>query len=478
MKDLESLLIPIKHSADWVGLHFYSEKSTQRKVVNEVYEANFVDFNVGLRVEVLAHGQFGYAGTTDLSPEGVRKAFDRALELTQAGAEFQSYPMTTAQRPPNRGQYRSHVQKSLDNLGEQETLCILRDCCLAMKVSEKIQTRLAEATVSEIQTRSVSSNGKTIDQDFSLVYLSFAATATDGTLTQTRTQNGPQALCYQIGSELMSRHRLIPNCELMARQALELLTAENLPNANMDLILAPDQMMLQIHESVGHPLELDRILGDERNFAGSSFVKLEDFGKLQYGSQLMNIVFDPTRFGELASYGFDESGEKATREYLIKDGLLVRGLGGLESQIRSGLQGVANFRASSWNRPPIDRMANVNLERGSTSLEEMISSVEFGVMMHSNRSFSIDDRRHKFQFGCEYAQLIKEGRITRVLKNPNYRGMSVPFWRRLKTVSTQEEIYGTPWCGKGEPNQIIFVGHASPYCLFEGIDVFGGANER
>jgi len=235
-------------------------------------------------------------------------------------------------------------------------------------------------------------------------------------------------------------------------------------------------MMLQIHESIGHALEVDRILGDERNYAGWSFVKLEDFGKLQYGSKHMNITFDPTLESEFASYAFDDGGLKATKEYLIKDGLLVRGLGGQESQIRSGLDGVANFRASSWNRAPIDRMANINLEPGDSTFEDLISQVEYGVYMESNKSWSIDDYRNKFQFGCEYGKLIENGKMTKTVKNPNYRGISNPFWRSLKGVGNEDTfgIYGTPNCGKGEPNQVIRVGHASPTCLFENIQIFGG----
>jgi predicted Zn-dependent protease len=236
-------------------------------------------------------------------------------------------------------------------------------------------------------------------------------------------------------------------------------------------------MMLQIHESIGHPLELDRILGDERNYAGWSFVKLEDFGRLQYGSPLMNVTFDPTIPEEMASYAFDDVGNPARREFLIEKGVLKRALGGLESQARSGVPGVANSRACSWNRAPIDRMANINLEPGASSMEEIISSVERGVLMESNRSWSIDDFRNKFQFGCEYAKLIENGRVTKTVRNPNYRGVTVPFWRSLKKVGDRSTtgIYGTPNCGKGEPNQIIRVGHASPVCLFENIEVFGGA---
>jgi len=263
----------------------------------------------------------------------------------------------------------------------------------------------------------------------------------------------------------------------VGEQALELLDAEECPTETTNLVLAPDQMLLQIHESIGHALEVDRILGDERNYAGWSFVREEDFGKLQYGSKVMNITFDPTVEHQFACYGFDDGGLKAEKQFIIKDGLLVRGLGGLESQERSGVPGVANFRSSSWNRAPIDRMANLNLEAGDSSYEDIISSVEHGIFMETNRSWSIDDYRNKFQFGCEYAKLIENGKFTKTLKNPNYRGISNPFWNSLKMVGNQDtfEMYGTPYCGKGEPNQSIRVGHASPTCLFENVEVFGGA---
>ena len=235
-------------------------------------------------------------------------------------------------------------------------------------------------------------------------------------------------------------------------------------------------MLLQIHESIGHPLELDRILGDERNYAGSSFVKLSDFGTLQYGAPLLNVTFDPTVRGELASYGFDDNGLPATREYLIKEGKLLRGLGSSESQMRAGVPGVANARATSWNRPPIDRMANINLEPGDCSFAAMISDIEDGIYMESNRSWSIDDYRNKFQFGCEYAKCIENGKLTTTLRNPNYRGITNQFWHSLVKVGNQETVgvFGSPFCGKGEPNQIISVGHASPACLFQNIEVFGG----
>ena len=280
----------------------------------------------------------------------------------------------------------------------------------------------------------------------------------------------------QIGMEEFDEDLVMTRAKRVGEQALELLDAEDCPTETTNLLLAPDQMMLQIHESIGHALEVDRILGDERNYAGWSFVREEDFGKLQYGSKIMNITFDPTVNNQFASYGFDDGGLKAEREFIIKDGLLVKGLGGKESHIRSGVSGVANFRASSWNRAPIDRMANLNLEPGDSNYDDIIAFVDKGVYMETNRSWSIDDYRNKFQFGCEYGKLIENGKLTKTIKNPNYRGISNPFWNNLKMVGNQDtfEMYGTPYCGKGEPNQAIRVGHASPICLFKNVEVFGG----
>ncbi|MCX8115265.1 MAG: TldD/PmbA family protein, partial [Burkholderiaceae bacterium] len=267
---------------------------------------------------------------------------------------------------------------------------------------------------------------------------------------------------------------------LTVEEALQLVAAPNCPGGTMDVVLMPDQMMLQIHESIGHPLELDRILGDERNYAGTSFVTLDMFGSYRYGSALLNVTYDPTRSEEFATFAFDDEGTPARREYLIKDGVLLRPLGGTRSlqrarRLRPDLQGVATARASGWNRPPVDRMSNVNLEPGTATLAQMIESTEDGILMQTNTSWSIDDSRNKFQFGCEWGRMIRNGRLAEVVRDPNYRGISATFWRSLAMVGRPEtvEVMGTPYCGKGEPNQAIRVGHASPVCRFTNVDVFG-----
>jgi predicted Zn-dependent protease len=346
----------------------------------------------------------------------------------------------------------------------------------AAAIDPRIVDWQAHVDVRTATHRLVTSAGADVVQRYRFLYAGTSATAHADGDTQRRTLSGDRAVCQQGASEVLARAGFVGSGRQVAEEALELVLAPNCPSGTMDVLLAPDQMILQIHESIGHPLELDRILGDERNFAGTSFVTPDMFGSYRYGSDLLDVTFDPTVEGELASYGWDDDGTPATRVHLIERGILKRPLGGAISQARAGLPGVANSRAASWNRPPIDRMANLNLEPGDASFEAMVASIEHGVFMQTNSSWSIDDSRNKFQFGCERARLIEHGRLGAVVKNPNYRGISASFWRSLAMVgdASTRRVLGTPFCGKGEPSQIIRVGHASPACLFRDVDVFGG----
>jgi predicted Zn-dependent protease len=474
--NLQKILQTFTDQADWVGLRFVQENTHTRAVRNGRPEENQVTFDRGLMIEVLVDGHFGYAGTSNLSPQGLQKAFAQAKTLAQSGSRHKVFNFDKSVRPASKGHYRTPVFRTLDSESVKGLTDLMMNASQKLKASDKVVTALAMGRFVETRMEYISSSGAHTEQDFLLLASNFAATAQQGTESFTRTVNGSVARCVQMGLEAWDHDEILAQCERTGREALELLDAPNCPNDTRDLILAPDQMLLQIHESIGHPLELDRILGDERNYAGWSFVKPEDFGNLQYGSPMMNVTFDPTVPGEYASYGFDDCGNPAKREFLIEKGVLKRGLGSLESQTRSQIPGVANFRSSSWNRAPIDRMANINMEPGSSSLKEMIAQTEKGIYMEANNSWSIDDYRNKFQFGCEFARLIENGKLTKVVKNPNYRGITVPFWNSLKAVggAPEVEIYGSPWCGKGEPSQVIRVGHSAPPCLFSQIEVFGG----
>lgn len=464
--------------AEWIGLREVKEINTTRYVRDRKPQSNGRSQSHGVMIEVLADGQFGYASTNHLDLANIQLTAQKAYQQAKISAQWAVHHFTIAQRPRAIGQYFSPFLKPSDAITPKEINELLLEICKTLKVSDQIVKTSAYAVITEIETKFASSNGSDIYQKFLTIATDYAATAQDGTIIQKRGDNGQLARCNQIGMEVFDREAILQRAQVVGEQAVELLTAVECPTETTALVLAPDQMLLQIHESIGHPLEIDRILGDERNYAGGSFIKLEDFGNMQYGSSLMNVSFDPTMAGEFASYAFDDAGIPATKEYLIKEGKLLRGLGSSESQVRSGIAGVANARANSWNRPAIDRMANINLESGEYAFQEMIADIERGVYMESNRSWSIDDYRNKFQFGCEYAKLIENGKLTKTLRNPNYRGITNQFWNSLAKVGNHHtvEAYGSPFCGKGEPNQVIRVGHASPICLFTNIEVFGGAN--
>ncbi len=473
---LSNLLQLIDIQADWIGLREVKESTTYRCIRDGNPQANTKDSTRGILVEVLSEGQFGYYGTNKINQQSLQLAAEKALLQAKLAKKWSIFSFDIDARPRSEGTFISPREQE-NGISPGELNEMLMEAYQKLKISDKIVSATSLARIVETEINFVSSNGSNIHQNFLMISSDLSATAQEGNIIQTRTANGGIARSYQTGFEIFNQDEFNNLAVTVGEQAIELLSAEECPNESMSLVLAPDQMMLQIHESIGHALEVDRILGDERNYAGWSFVKLEDIGSLQYGSELLNITFDPTLSGEYASYGFDDGGLKANKEFIIKNGKLVRGLGGMESQMRSKVQGVANFRASAWNRAPIDRMANLNLEPGKSTFDEIISSVERGIYMEANRSWSIDDYRNKFQFGCEYGKLIENGKLTNTIKNPNYRGISTPFWKSLKMTGDQNtfEYFGTPYCGKGEPNQAIRVGHASPVCLFENIEVFGGA---
>jgi len=470
--DLKNVLSKINIKADWIGLREVKESTTYRIIRDLKPESNNITIDHGVMVEVLVNGQFGYYGTHDISLDAIKNAANKACKQAFNASKFSVHSFTEDVRPQTTGEYRSPYK--IKSVELDELMGTLIESNKILKKSKKVVSALSMARLVDMDMRFVSSNGSDFSQSFMYVGPGFRVIAQDGNIIQSRSYTDQ---CQQAGMENFNKENILSKCSSLCKEAVELLSAEECPNDKMDLVLHSDQMLLQIHESIGHALEVDRILGDERNYAGWSFVNLQDFGNLQYGSKLMNITFDPTIPEEFASYGFDDSGLKATKEFIIKDGVLLRGLGGLESQERSKIPGVANFRSCSWNRAPIDRMANLNLEPGDSTFDNIISAVKKGIYLQTNRSWSIDDFRNKFQFGCEYGKLIENGQLTKTVKNPNYRAVSTPFWNSLKMVGNKDTfgVYGTPYCGKGEPNQGIRVGHASPVCLFNNIEVFGGA---
>ena len=476
LEALERRFREVMPKAEFCSMRFLRQRDEHVSVRQDVLQPVRAEEDMGVMVTVVDGGGLGYAATSDLSRPGLERAVKEAQGWAQrtAGrtvADFRQVP-----RPRQGGEWSSPVKQPWESMSLPAKVDLLRGLSSQLHPDPRIVDWDASLWHMGVETAILTSDGVKIEQRFSFLVPELSATANQGAETQTRTF-GRMAQGHQGGLEVLETTGYLRSPARVAAQAVELLEAPDCPTGAMDLLLAPDQMILQIHESIGHPLELDRILGDERNYAGTSFVTLDMFGTYQYGSKLLNVTFDPTISTQLASYGFDDDGTPATREHVIKDGVLVRPLGGITSQTRAGTAGTANARASSWNRPPIDRMANLNVEPGASTFEQMVQSIERGVYMETNSSWSIDDSRNKFQFGCELGRLIEDGKLTKVVKKPNYRGISATFWRNLKMVGDRStfQVLGTPFCGKGEPNQLVRVGHASPACLFSNVDVFGGA---
>lgn len=445
-----------------------------------VQEPVFNEQSVGCMVSVNEHGGSGYAATADLSPANLARAAADARERARVCA---AHALFDASRLP-----AVTARESID-LCAAEDLPSVEDCVsLTREASDNLRAAIkrrdtagrvvdwsASVELLESSTLLLTSTGGRIAQRYFYLSPGMSVVANDGAQTQQRSHNGGHH-ARQGGLGQFHSEGFFDQTERLVDEALALLDAPECPENTADLLLMPGQMALQIHESIGHPLELDRILGDERNYAGGSFVSPDMFGSYRYGSERLNVRFEPDRTSEVACFRFDDEGTEAVPQYLIKDGILVAAIGSAASQIRAGVPAAASARALEWNRAPIDRMGNINLLPGASGLDEMVGSIERGILMDTNRSWSIDQQRNKFQFGCEYGQIIEHGELKGLVRNPGYRGRSASFWRSLDKVGdgTTQSMLGTLYCGKGEPNQLVHVGHASPACVFRNVEIFGG----
>ena len=459
------------HASDFLSLRLVEQHTHHMAVTRNIIEPPHISYERGVMICVQEDGQQAFAATSDITDTGLLQALAQARATAKA---LRGHGLLNYSAPPAPGVHAHYCSPDLEQPlpDTAQWLALLMDVSHHVPEDPRLVHWASRVRVVREQQVYLDSWGNDIQRTQQQMFPHLEVTAFDGHDSQRRSFN----LGQQGSAAIVTDAGLADEARRVADQALQLLLAPNTPTGKRDVLLMPDQMILQIHESIGHPLELDRILGDERNYAGTSFVTADMFGHYRYGSDLLNVTFDPTVRGELVSYSHDDEGLKAEKQHLISEGILQRPMGGALSQARSELPGVANSRACSWNRAPIDRMANLNIEPGDQSMAQLIAGIEHGILMATNRSWSIDDARNKFQFGCEWGQLIENGELKGVVKNPNYRGISEQFWRSLSAVGDAStfKVLGTPNCGKGEPNQVIRVGHASPACVFSDIDVFGG----
>lgn len=472
----EELVGRIAPRGTWCSLRIVRTSQESYSVRDDVLLPPSSSDDFGAMVTVIDGEQMGLAATSDLSEAGLYQAARVAREWARASSGKGLLDFSAAPRPLQSGSWTHPIKESWDSCSRSSIIDRIKNACVNLKTDERIVRRVVSLSRVKTETSLATTDGILIEQCHDRLIPWMMAVASDSEDVQSRT-NGGRSDAQLGGLEILDQVNFDALPQKIGNDAIDTLLAPVCPTGVMDAVIGPAQMVLQVHESIGHALELDRILGDERNYAGTSFVKIEDFGSLSWGSDVLNVVIDPTVEGEVCSTGFDDEGLPAVKTPLIENGILKRGIGGALSAQRLNRQedAIAVSRACSWNRPPIDRMANLNVEPGETVLEDLIGGIEKGVWLDTNSSWSIDDRRWKFQFGVEDARLIENGQLGHRVKEAGYRSTTIPFWQSLDAVGDRDtwQVRGTPNCGKGEPNQMVFVGHAMPACRFRDLEVFG-----
>ena len=433
----------------------------------------------GYGIRVLYRGSWGFAASSDLSPEGVRETARKALTIAKASYLTQREPVVLDDTPPQVGTYRSPMEEDPFAVSLDEKLDLLFSAVRILRKDKRIQRAEAEMNIFRTRKLFLSTEGADIVQEIVESGAGIEALAVEGREVQRRSFPTSFSGDYAArGYEFIRGLGLVENAERIREEAIALLSADPCPAGEYDLILAGDQLALQVHESCGHPTELDRVLGTEISYAGGSFLTLDKLGKYRYGSEIVNIVADATIPGSIGSFGYDDEGVPAQRSYLVREGILVGYLTSRETAPVIGQRSNGCMRAESWYHIPLIRMVNINLEPApdGPTLDDLIADTEHGILMQTNKSWSIDDLRLNFQFGCEIAWEIKNGKKARLLKNPVYTGITPEFWRSCDAICGESEwkIWGLPNCGKGEPAQTMHVAHGTAPARFRKVRVGSG----
>ncbi|HEX8082705.1 MAG TPA: TldD/PmbA family protein [Solirubrobacteraceae bacterium] len=442
-------------------------------VRNGLVEGTSHDQTDGIGVRVRVGGAWGFAATRDTSRAGAENALARAIALAEAQPAAAERPRT--EEPPARGRWAHPVERDPTSVPLEEQLALLAAADEALRGDRRIVRTSAALTATRTSQAFASTEGAACTQERTWCGAGIGAVAVAGDEVQVRTyptaHGGHVALA---GWEHVLALDLVGNAPRVASEAVELLSAPPCPSGRATVVLHPEQLALQIHESVGHALELDRMLLGEAAYAGTSWVKPDDLGSLRYGSAHMTITADATVPRGLGTFGWDDEGTPARRTTLVDDGVLRAALSDREAAAAVGAPSTACSRAGGFDRQPIVRMTNVSLEPGDAgSLADLLADTGEGLYLETNLSWSIDDRRLHFQFATELAREIKGGELGRLLRNPSYAGSTPTFWASLDAVCSAEswELWGVTNCGKGEPGQFVEVSHGAAPARFRDVEV-------
>ncbi len=410
----------------------------------------------GFNVRVIVDGAWGFASSADLTRASVESTAAQAVAIAKASAKVKQKDVQLVSEKAVTAEWRTPHKIDPFSTSIEQNLALLQ------KVDAELRS-VAGVTLAETNLNFrrdeqwfFSSEGANIHQTKVTTGAGYVAYSFAGSEIQKRSYpNSFGGQWQNKGYELIDELKLVENARRIGEEAVALHKADQCPQGVFDIILESSQLGLQIHESIGHPIELDRVLGMEANFAGTSFLTLEKLRTLKYGSDIVNVVADARQeHGPgLGTFGFDDEGVPAQCTPIISNGLFTGYLSSRDTAPLIGLQrSGGTLRAEGWNRLPIIRMTNISILPGEKplSLEQLVSSTDHGILFQTNRSWSIDDKRYNFQFGTEIGWEIKNGKRTRMLKNPSYSGITTEFWNSMDAICSRDEwtLWGTPNCGK------------------------------
>ena len=468
---LSSLANPSLRYAD---LRYTATHQQHVKVRNGEVDhlSSTVDRAVGVRV--LVGNGWGFAASSDISEASIRRAAKRALEVAAASNIASTQEVVLSDVEPHVATWESEYRIDPWSVPMEKKLEHLMSATEPMRGDPRIHQAAGEISCYRQQKVFASTTGSYIEQTSTQMGGGIEAVAIDAGEFQRRTYPNPFGDDFQSeGWEFIERLDMHAKALQIRDEALALLSAPKAPAGRFDLIVGSAQLALQVHESCGHPTELDRAMGLEISLAGGSFLQPSMLGTFRYGSPIVNLVADATIPGALGSFAFDDDGVPAQRFHLVKDGIFVDYLTGRDTAPTLGRTSNGTVRAETAARIPIIRMTNINLEPGDTPLADMIADTQRGIFVETNKSWSIDDLRLNFQFGCEVAWEIENGRLGRMLRNPLYTGDTPGFWRSCDAIGDREswQIWGLPNCGKGDPMQTMRVAHGAPAARFRNVEM-------
>ena len=477
MKELTALALERarKLGATYADIRIVDKRQESVRTKNGNVESMGSSRSRGFGVRVLYDGAWGFSSSSTVRPDEALRVAAEAVAIAKASATVKrDKDIVLAPVKPVVGKWESKYRIDPFTVTAEEKIKTLLDADRLMRANKGV--RVASGSISAMREEKTfaSTEGSYIEQTRTETGAGIDATAADKGELQRRSYPTSAGGDFATkGYEMVLDLDLSGHAERVGNEAVALLTAKQCPPLTTDVIVDGSQMTLQIHESCGHPIELDRVFGQEAAYAGTSFLTTEKLGNFRYGSDKVNIVADATLPGGLGSFGYDDEGVPAQRTVIMDKGMFKNYLTSRETAQELGQASNGTAKSDGWNHIPIIRMTNINLEPGDWTLDEMIKDTKEGVFLTTNKSWSIDDRRLNFQFGVEMAYEIKDGALGPMLKNANYTGITYEFWRSCDAVAGKDEwhLWGLPNCGKGEPGQVAHVGHGSAPARFRNVKV-------